>query len=43
MKKLIIAGIAFVLLLGGFIVYMEIDKKSLLIVFRPCLRLPINR
>ena len=28
MRKLIIAGIAFVLLLGGFIVYMEIDKKK---------------
>ena len=28
MKKLIIAGIAFVLLLGGFIVYMEIDKRK---------------
>ena len=28
MRKLIVAGIAFVLLLGGFIVYMEIDKKK---------------
>ncbi len=28
MRKLIIAGIAFLLLLGGYIVYMEIDKKK---------------
>ena len=28
MRKLIIAGITFVLLLGGFIVYMEIDKRK---------------
>ena len=28
MRKLIVAGIAFVLLLGGFIVYMEIDKRK---------------
>ena len=28
MKKLIVAGIAFLLLLGGFIVYMEIDKRK---------------
>ena len=28
MRKLIIAGIAFLLLLGGFIVYMEIDKRK---------------
>lgn len=28
MRTLIIAGIAFVLLLGGFIVYMEIDKRK---------------
>jgi len=28
MRKLIVAGIAFVLLLGGFIVYMEIDKRT---------------
>ncbi len=28
MRKLIVAGIAFLLLLGGFIVYMEIDKKK---------------
>ncbi len=28
MRKLIVAGIAFVLLVGGFIVYMEIDKKK---------------
>ena len=28
MRKLIVAGIAFVLLFGGFIVYMEIDKRK---------------
>ena len=28
MRKLIVAGIAFVFLLGGFIVYMEIDKRT---------------
>ena len=28
MRKLIVAGIAFVLLLGGYIVYMEIDKRK---------------
>ena len=28
MKKLIVAGIAFVLLLGGIITYMEIDKRK---------------
>ena len=28
MRKLIVVGIAFVLLLGGFIVYMEIDKRK---------------
>ena len=28
MRKLIIAGIAFVLLFGGFIVYIEIDKRK---------------
>ena len=28
MRKLIVAGIAFILLLGGFIVYMEIDKRK---------------
>lgn len=28
MRKLIVAGIAFLLLLGGFIVYMEIDKRK---------------
>ena len=28
MRKIIIAGIAFVLLVGGFIVYMEIDKRK---------------
>ena len=28
MRKLIVAGIAFVLLVGGFIAYMEIDKRK---------------
>ncbi len=28
MRKLIVAGVAFALLLGGFIVYMEIDKRK---------------
>ena len=28
MRKLIVAGIAFVLLVGGFIVYIEIDKRK---------------
>ena len=28
MKKLIVAGITFILLLGGFIVYMEINKRK---------------
>ncbi len=28
MRKIIVAGIAFVLLVGGFIVYMEIDKRK---------------
>ena len=28
MRKLIVAGIAFIFLLGGFIVYMEIDKRK---------------
>ena len=28
MRKLIVAGIAFVLLVGGYIIYMEIDKRK---------------
>lgn len=28
MRKVIVAGIAFILLLGGYIVYMEIDKRT---------------
>ena len=28
MRNLIVVGIAFVLLVGGFIVYMEIDKRK---------------
>ena len=45
MRKLIIAGIAFVLLLGGFIVYMEIDKRKFIdsiSLMSPVVDQPVN-
>ena len=45
MRKLIVASIAFVLLLGGFIVYVEIDKRKFvdnILAVSPVVDQPVN-